>query len=118
MPDTSSSLGLPYLLPAQAQKHVTHNEALQLLDLVVQLRLRSFEATTPPTVPDPGEAMRLDQARPGDWAGKDGQIAVYSGDSWLFMPPREAGSRHIPTPVRCMSGAPEAGSWRRRTHRT
>ncbi len=89
MPDTSSSLGLPYLLPAQAQKHVTHNEALQLLDLVVQLRLRSFEATTPPTVPDPGAAHALGSGATGDWAGKDGQIAVYSGDSWLFVPPRE-----------------------------
>ena len=31
MSDTSTHLGLPYLLAAQAQKHVTHNEALRLL---------------------------------------------------------------------------------------
>ena len=32
MPDTTPNLALPFILPAQAQKHVTHNEALQRLD--------------------------------------------------------------------------------------
>lgn len=36
MPDTTANLGLPFILPAQAQKHVTHNEALQRLDVLVQ----------------------------------------------------------------------------------
>ena len=35
MSDTTTHLGLPYLLAAQAQKHVTHNEALRLLDAMV-----------------------------------------------------------------------------------
>jgi len=37
MSDTSTHLGLPYLLEAQAQKPVTLNEALRLLDAMVQL---------------------------------------------------------------------------------
>ena len=37
MTDTSSNLKLPFILPSQAQKHVTHNEALQVLDALVQL---------------------------------------------------------------------------------
>ena len=32
MSETSAILSLPYLMPAQAQKHVTHNEALRILD--------------------------------------------------------------------------------------
>ena len=35
MTDTSSNLKLPFILPSQAQKHVTHNEALQILDALV-----------------------------------------------------------------------------------
>lgn len=35
--DTSPRLTLPYLMPNQAQKHVTHNEALRQLDVLVQL---------------------------------------------------------------------------------
>ena len=42
MPATSPRLALPFIQPSQAQKHVTHNEALQLLDAVVQLRIRAF----------------------------------------------------------------------------
>lgn len=45
--ETTPRLALPYLMPAQAQKHVTHNEALRMLDALVQLRLEGFDATTP-----------------------------------------------------------------------
>ena len=34
-------LGLPQIEAAQAQKHVTHNEALALLDVLVQLAVKS-----------------------------------------------------------------------------
>jgi hypothetical protein len=37
MPDTTSVLSLPLIQPAQAQKHVPHNEALRVLDAIVQL---------------------------------------------------------------------------------
>lgn len=30
--DSSPNLQLPYIMPSQAQKHVTHNEALRTLD--------------------------------------------------------------------------------------
>ena len=55
MPDDSPRLGLPFLMPAQAQKHVTHNEALERLDLLVQLTVEAFEANTPPTMPLDGQ---------------------------------------------------------------
>ena len=48
MSDTTTHLGLPYLLAAQAQKHVTHNEALRLLDAMVQLSVLDRTRTTPP----------------------------------------------------------------------
>ncbi len=31
------NLALPYIQAAQAQKHVTHNEAIRALDAIVQL---------------------------------------------------------------------------------
>ena len=37
MSQTSPVLSLPYIQPAQAQKHVTHNEALRILDAITQL---------------------------------------------------------------------------------
>ena len=51
MPDTSTHLLLPYLLAAQAQKHVTVNEALRLLDGLVQLAVLDRHLTAPPAEP-------------------------------------------------------------------
>jgi hypothetical protein len=36
MSDATTHLLLPYVLAAQAQKHITHNEALRILDGLVQ----------------------------------------------------------------------------------
>ena len=46
---------LPYLLAAQAQKHVTHNEALRLLDGLVQLAVLDRDLTAPPGAPADGD---------------------------------------------------------------
>lgn len=35
-PDETPNLKLPFLLASQAQKHVTHNEAIRALDCLVQ----------------------------------------------------------------------------------
>ncbi len=51
MPETSARLSLPYIQPSQAQKHVTHNEAVSLLDAVVQLAVTSRTVTAPPGSP-------------------------------------------------------------------
>ena len=48
MADQTSNLSLPFIMPAQAQKHVTVNEALVRLDGLAQLRLQSISVTTPP----------------------------------------------------------------------
>ena len=51
MADISPHLLLPYILAAQAQKHVTHNEALRLLDAMVQLSVLNLSLTAPPASP-------------------------------------------------------------------
>ncbi|WP_204115913.1 DUF2793 domain-containing protein [Shimia biformata] len=69
MPELSARLGLPYLQPSQAQKHVTHNTALLQFDGLVQMTVATFDAETPPPVPEPGEIHALGPAPLGDWAG-------------------------------------------------
>ena len=49
MSDTTR-LALPRLDAAQAQKHVTHNEALGLLDALVHLSLSARNVAAPPPV--------------------------------------------------------------------
>ncbi|MCM2563852.1 DUF2793 domain-containing protein [Lutimaribacter sp. EGI FJ00015] len=89
MPNTTARLGLPVIAPSQAQKHVTHNEALQLLDTLAQLVLTGIGSETPPAVPAPGEIHALGPAPTGAWAGQGGQLAQWADPGWLFMAPQE-----------------------------
>lgn len=52
---TTPNLDLPYIAAAQAQKHVTHNEAIRALDAVVQLSVLDRSLTSPPGSPAEGE---------------------------------------------------------------
>ncbi|WP_170552079.1 DUF2793 domain-containing protein [Ruegeria atlantica] len=87
MPQNSPRLSLPFLQPSQAQKHVTHNEALRQLDVVTQLSLASTNASTPPAVPDQGEVHALGGVPTGDWTGQAGMLAAWLDNAWYFAAP-------------------------------
>jgi hypothetical protein len=89
MSDTSTHLGLPYLLAAQAQKHVTHNEALRLLDAMVQLSVLDRTRTTPPASPADGDRHLVASAATGLWAGWDLNVAFWVDGVWLRLVPRK-----------------------------
>lgn len=85
----TTHLGLPYLTAAQAQKHVTHNEALAMLDGLVQLSVISRGLPTPPATPDDGDRYLIASAASDGWAGRDGMIALWLAGLWRFLAPRE-----------------------------
>ncbi|KAA8606237.1 DUF2793 domain-containing protein [Salipiger aestuarii] len=87
MSEITPRLGLPCIQPSQAQKHVIHNEALTQLDTLVQMRVESFGAVTPPTAPDAGETHALGTGATDAWAGHDGQLATWDGGAWTFLVP-------------------------------
>jgi hypothetical protein len=89
MPQLSARIELPYLQPSQAQKHVTHNEALQRLDAVTQLSLMEFAKETPPTLPVEGDVYGLGAAPTGGWEGHAGDLAYWTGEAWIFVTPGE-----------------------------
>ena len=62
MPSVSAVLSMPYIEPSQAQKHVTHNEALRVLDVLTQLSVLDRALTVPPTEP----ALSTDRTDPSD----------------------------------------------------
>ena len=88
MSDHSPVLKLPYIQAAQAQKHVTHNEALRQLDVLVQLSVLTHTRTTPPADPAPGACHLVGANGAGAWAGHDHAIALWSDGAWLFHPPQ------------------------------
>jgi hypothetical protein len=88
MPDLETThLALPYLSAAQAQKHVTHNEALRRLDGLVQLAVESSAAVTPPGSPVEGARYLLGASPTGAWSGFGGDLAVFTDGAWWFATP-------------------------------
>lgn len=86
--DTTPNLTMPYILAAQAQKHVTHNEAVRALDAIVQLAVIDRDLTAPPGGPGDGERYLVAASPTGAWAGHAGQIAAYQDGAWAFYVPR------------------------------
>lgn len=88
MADQTPLLGLPYILPSQAQKHVTHNEALIALDAVVQLAVLDRTQSAPPVAPEAGARYIVAGTGTSDWFGHDREIALYTENGWIFAVPQ------------------------------
>ena len=89
MSQQTPNLAMPVMMPSQAQKHITHNEALELLDAIVQLKCESIDLTTPPQSPSEGQCWAVPSGALGSWAGQDGKLATWRGGGWLFLAPKD-----------------------------
>ncbi len=88
MSDTTANLDMPYILPSQAQKHVTHNEALQILDAITQLTVTAT-LTAPPSDPQEGSCFAIATSATGIWSARDGKLAFRQDGGWIYITPRE-----------------------------
>lgn len=86
--DFTPRLALPYLLPNQAQKFVTHNEALSQLDTLTGLCLMSRTITTEPLAPDGGDVYVLPDGASGThWDNfSPGALVARIDDAWVEYP--------------------------------
>ena len=82
-------LNLPLLAAAQAQKHVTHNEALMQIDAMTHLMVLSRSLTTPPASPTEGDRHIVAAGATGAWSGQDGAVAWRVDGVWSFLVPQE-----------------------------
>lgn len=85
----SARFALPLLAAGQAQKEVVHNEAIQLLDLVVAAAVQEGPRKNPPAAPQVGATYIVDMAAMGAWAGHDQCLAGYTAGGWRFIAARE-----------------------------
>lgn len=84
----TANLELPLVAAAQAQKHVTVNEALSLLDGLCQMTFESVSEISPPANVMDGALYAIPDGAGGGWAGQDGQLAVGSNGGWRFLAPQ------------------------------
>jgi hypothetical protein len=101
---------LPLLAVSQAQKELTHNEAIMRIDALLHAVVIDELAIPPsPSDADIGKCWLVASSATGDWLGKAGQIALWVGGSWRFLAPGEG------TRVRQLSIGVDriwsAGSW-------
>lgn len=85
MTQNTPALSLPLIQPSQAQKHVTHNEALMRLDALVQPVALNRSDTNPPLDPVAGETYIVPDDATGLWSGQAQKLANYDGVSWNFL---------------------------------
>ncbi len=88
MSDATTNLLLPYLLASQAQKHVTLNESLRLLDGLVQMAVIDRDLTAPPVSPADGDRYIVSAGATGDWEGWDLSVALHVDGIWTRLAPR------------------------------
>lgn len=87
MSDTTQ-FTLPLLEAAQAQKHVTMNEALTRLDALASPSAISADLGSPPITAAEGETYVIAAPAGGDWTGRAGQLAFFVNGGWDFAAPR------------------------------
>jgi len=87
---TTPNLTLEPLVSAQAQKHVTVNEAFARIDAATQLAVLDRDAPDPPASPGDGDRYLVPSGATGAWSGRDGTIAAWEDATlgWLFLAPR------------------------------
>ena len=95
MPDTTNIQSLPLIQPSQAQKHVTHNEALKVLDLIVQMTVASRTVSVPPVAPALGKSHIVGAGATGVWTGQAGKAATFTGIVWEFYTPRVGWTAYV-----------------------
>lgn len=89
MSEQTRNLALPYIMAAQAQKHVTHNEALRKLDALVQMAVVDRTHAAPPTTPVESDRYIVAAPATGAWSGHAQEIAAFQDGAWTFATPRE-----------------------------
>ena len=87
MSESTPSLGLPFISAAQAQKHVTHNDALLGLDALVQLSVLSRAVADPPASPQEGDRYLVAASATGDWTGMEDTFAAFQDGTWRHYSP-------------------------------
>jgi Protein of unknown function (DUF2793) len=77
-------LKLPLLAASQSQKHVTMNDGLTTIDMLVQITVINRTRTTPPASSLEGDFYLVAANPTGSWIGHTDEIARFDAGGWIF----------------------------------
>lgn len=87
MADKTGKLGLKYVVANQAQKEVTINEDLNILEMLVQATVKGV-ISAPPTTPEEGDMYIIGESPTGEWEGKAvNSLAGFLMGVWTIVTP-------------------------------
>ena len=86
--ENTTNLKMPLLVSNQSQKEITHNEALIIIDNILQNGVIDKDLTTPPSNPNSNDIYIVGTNATSAWSGKDNQLAFYD-NGWRFIEARE-----------------------------
>ena len=88
MADKTGKLGLKYVVANQAQKEVTINEDLNILEMLVQATAKGV-LSTPPVNPEEGDMYIIGDTPTGAWENSTvNSIAGFLMGVWNIVPPK------------------------------
>lgn len=87
MLEATPRLALSLLSAGQAQKELTHNEALLRADMLIQPVVQAVGVATPPTAPASGQCWIIGASATGVWSGHDANLACWTEAGWRFVAP-------------------------------
>jgi Protein of unknown function (DUF2793) len=82
---------LPLLAVSQAQKEITHNEALVRIDALLHPLVEAVQSDPPIilTESDTGRCWLVSASPSGFWSGEANSLAIWIGGGWRFCKPNE-----------------------------
>ena len=116
MTDRSPRLDFPLIAASQAQKHVTHNEAILRLDDLLHAIVRDAHRASPPPAPAEGDRHLVAAGATEEWAGMEGRLAVREAGAWRFVALGEGTLLVVADPLHLLLRL--AGTWTEISRRT
>lgn len=87
-PSSTPVVGMPLLMPGQAQKEFTVNQALSVLDALYPRAIKSSQPGPSATAAE-SDCYRVTAPATGIWAGREDCIAVMIAGDWQFIEPAQ-----------------------------
>lgn len=78
----------PLMASNQSQKHVTYNELLVDMDVIVQSSVISAVITAPPGSPVEGDTYIVPSGATGAWSGHTNKMTMWYGGAWVMQTPQ------------------------------
>lgn len=92
------NINLPTLPSGQTNISISYNEAMQIIDALIQLTVVDKDLSEPPSTSssDIGKRWIVGSSATDDWSGQDSNIALCVGENlWKFIEPRSGFKAYV-----------------------